>query len=209
MFQQRVKGFTLLEMLLALAVFAALSISAFQVLQGVIRADELSRNKVQRLAELQKGFSQMERDFTQMIPRFNRESESLLLAAPHLLKSDDWGISFTRNSWLNPGGMLPRPELQRVGYRLQQQKLERLSYFHVDHPAGVSPDVKVVLDGVNTFRLRFFVNGAWQDHWDNTSILPQAVEVTLAVDEFVELTRQFLLSQERGECRRGSRAWRF
>ncbi|OPW90950.1 type II secretion system minor pseudopilin GspJ [Citrobacter sp. A316] len=209
MFQQRVKGFTLLEMLLALAVFAALSISAFQVLQGVIRADELSQNKVQRLAELQKGFSQMERDFTQMIPRYNRESESLLLAAPHLLKSDDWGISFTRNSWLNPGGMLPRPELQRVGYRLQQQKLERLGYFHVDHPAGVSPDVKVVLDGVNTFRLRFFVNGAWQDHWDNTSILPQAVEVTLAVDEFVELTRQFLLSQERGECRRGSRAWRF
>jgi general secretion pathway protein J len=199
MCQQRVKGFTLLEMLLALAVFAALSISSFQVLQGVIRADELSRDKVQRLAELQKGLSQMERDFTQMISRRNRESESLLLAAPHMLKSDDWGISFTRNSWLNPGGMLPRPELQRVGYRMRQQKLERLSYFHVDHPSGVSPDVRVVLDGVNTFRLRFFVNGAWQEHWDDTSILPQAVEVTLTVDEFAELTRLFLVSLERGK----------
>ncbi|OVA36943.1 type II secretion system protein J, partial [Escherichia coli] len=128
MSQQRVKGFTLLEMLLALAVFAALSISAFQVLQGGIRAHELSRDKVQRLAELQRGTSQMGRALTKMLPRNRRGNEGLLLAAPHLLKSVDWGLSFTRNSWLNPAGLLPRPELQWVGYRLRQQKLEGRRY---------------------------------------------------------------------------------
>ena len=199
MSQQRVKGFTLLEMLLALAVFAALSISAFQVLQGGIRAHELSLDKVRRLAELQRGVSQMERDLTQMIPRHRRGNEGLLLAAPYLLKSDDWGISFTRNSWLNPAGMLPRSELQWIGYRLRQKKLERLSYFHVDHPSGVSPNVRVILDGVHAFRLRFFVNGAWQARWDSTGILPQAVEVTLVMDGFAELTRLFLVSKETAE----------
>ncbi|MBC0352982.1 type II secretion system minor pseudopilin GspJ [Escherichia coli] len=199
MSQQRVKGFTLLEMLLALAVFAALSISAFQVLQSGIRAHELSQDKVRRLAELQRGGSQIERDLMQMIPRHSRGSEGLLLAAPHLLKSDDWGISFTRNSWLNPAGMLPRPELQWVGYRLRQQKLERLSYFYVDHPSGIAPDVRVVLEGVHAFRLRFFVNGTWQARWDSTSILPQAVEATLVMDDFAELTRLFLVSKETAE----------
>ena len=199
MSQQRVKGFTLLEMLLALAVFAALSISAFQVLQGGIRAYELSLDKVRRLAELQRGVSQMEQDLTQMIPRHSRGNEGLLLAAPHLLKSDDWGISFTRNSWLNPAGMLPRSELQWAGDRLRQKKLERLSYFHVDHPSGVSPNVRVILDGVHAFRLRFFVNGAWQARWDSTGILPQAVEVTLVMDDFAELTRLFLVSKETAE----------
>ncbi|OVA36718.1 type II secretion system protein J, partial [Escherichia coli] len=164
-----------------------------------IRAHELSRDKVQRLAELQRGISQMERDLTQMLPRHSRGNEGLLLAAPHLLKSDDWGISFTRNSWLNPAGMLPRPELQWVGYRLRQQKLERLSYFHVDHPSGVSPDVRVMLDGVHAFRLRFFVNGDWQARWDSTGILPQAVEVTLVMDDFAELPRLFLVSKETAE----------
>ncbi len=199
MSQQRVKGFTLLEMLLALAVFAALSISAFQVLQGGIRAHELSQDKVRRMAELQRAGSQMERDFTQMIPRHCRGNDGLLLAAPHLLNSDDWGISFTRNGWLNPAGMLPRSELQWVGYRVQQQKLERLSYFHVDHPSGFSPDVRVMLDGVHAFRLRFFVNGSWQASWDSTGILPQAVEVTLVMDDFAELTRMFLVNKETAE----------
>ncbi|EKP4714037.1 type II secretion system minor pseudopilin GspJ, partial [Escherichia coli] len=146
-----------------------------------------------------RGVSQMEQDLTQMIPRHSRGNEGLLLAAPHLLKSDDWGISFTRNSWLNPAGMLPRSELQWVGYRLRQKKLERLSYFHVDHPSGVSPNVRVILDGVHAFRLRFFVNGAWQARWDSTGILPQAVEVTLVMDDFAELTRLFLVSKETAE----------
>lgn len=95
--------------------------------------------------------------------------------------------------------MLPRSELQWVGYRLRQQKLERLSYFHVDHLSGVSPDVRVMLDGVHAFRLRFFVNGAWQARWDSTGILPQAVEVTLVMDGFAELTRLFLVSKETAE----------
>ncbi|MDX1858207.1 type II secretion system protein GspJ [Escherichia coli] len=88
-------------------------------------------------------------------PKAQPGNEGLLLAAPHLLKSDDWGISFTRNSWLNPAGMLPRPEVTVGRLSVATAKLERLSYFHVDHPSGVSPDVRVMLDGVHAFRLRF------------------------------------------------------
>lgn len=45
----------------------------------------------------------------------------------------------------------------------------------------------------------FFVNGAWQARWDSTGILPQAVEVTLVMDDFAELTRLFLVSKETAE----------
>lgn len=194
MSRQQAKGFTLLEMLLALAIFSALSISAFQVLQSGMRNDELSQRKVQRLTELQQVFSQIEGDFGQIIPRRSRGSERLLFAAPHQLKSDDWGVSFMRNSWQNPLGMLPRSELQRVGYRLRQQQLERLSYSHADQLPGASPVVKVLLSGVSAFRLRFFANGVWQGDWNSATTLPQGIEVTLDVDGFGELTRRFLIN---------------
>ena len=61
---QRARGFTLVEMLLALAILAALSVAAVTVLQNVMRADTLTRDKGERIQMLQQTFSQMAADFT-------------------------------------------------------------------------------------------------------------------------------------------------
>lgn len=74
---QRARGFTLVEMLLALAILAALSVAAVTVLQNVMRADTLTRDKGERIQTLQQTFSQMAADFSQIIPRRSRDSASL------------------------------------------------------------------------------------------------------------------------------------
>ena len=91
--------------------------------------------------------------------------------------------------------MLPRSELQRVGYRLRHQQLERLSNFYVDQPSSVYPGVRVLLSSVEAFRLRFYANGTWRESWDSATQLPQGIEVTLVVDDFAQLTRLFLISE--------------
>jgi general secretion pathway protein J len=75
----KMRGFTLVEMLLALAILAALSIAAMAVLQNVLRADSLTREKTLHVEALQRTFSQMAADFNQIIPRRSRESASLFL----------------------------------------------------------------------------------------------------------------------------------
>ena len=50
----KMRGFTLIETLLALAILAVLSAAAVMVLQNVIRADGLTREKSQQIAALQR-----------------------------------------------------------------------------------------------------------------------------------------------------------
>lgn len=191
-------GFTLLEVLLALVIFAMLSLSAYAVLQGVIRNDEVSRAKITRLSELQRAFATLSRDFTQALPRpvrINGEASTILFQSVRFqLSSDDGSVMFVRAGWLNPGGELRRSELQRVGYRLHQQTLERLSYLYPDAVTGTEPTAAPLLSKVTAFSLRYYRNGEWLTQWNTPDELPAAVEISLTLDDYGTIRRRFLLT---------------
>ena len=193
----RQAGFTLLEMLVAIAIFASLSMGAYQVLQGVLTSDEVAKRKEVRLSELQIAFNLLERDITQMVPRSGRidgENNKVLLAASRFgQQSDDWGMAFIRGGWLNPDGMLPRSGLQRVGWRLKDQTLERLSYLYPDPAIGTEPRIQPVLTGVTALRLYFYDKGMWKEEWTQRDLLPYGLAVELDLADYGTIRRQFLI----------------
>lgn len=190
-------GFTLLEMLVAIAIFAGLSLGAYQVLQGVLTSDEVAKKKEVRLAQLQRAFDLLERDVSQMVPRTGRiqgENNRVLLAASQFgQQSDDWGMAFIRGGWLNPDGILPRSGLQRVGWRLKDNQLERLSYLYPDPVIGTEPRVQALLDRVTGLRLFFYSEGGWKSEWTQEARLPEGLAVELDLDDYGTIRRQFLI----------------
>jgi general secretion pathway protein J len=193
------KGFTLLEVLVAIAVFAILSLAAYQILQGVLRSGEISREHSTSLTELQRAMLMIEQDFTQIVARRSRDENGdedelrVITAGDSLFESEDQGIEFTRLGWANPLGLLPRSDLVRVRYRLKEGQLQRLYFLYPDLQAGQEPQVQVLLNDIEKLSFRFWNNG-WKDRWAAAKKLPKGIEIKFTSKRYSEIRRAFLVA---------------
>ncbi|WP_151995734.1 type II secretion system minor pseudopilin GspJ [Buttiauxella massiliensis] len=184
------RGFTLLEVLVALVIFALLTLTAQAVFQGVLRNNAVTQAKISRLTELSFAMQQLENDFIQSFPRTVREAG----APGNTVFSAADGVIFTRSGWFNPDARLRRSELQKLGWRLRDSQLERVTWRYPDNLPGTEPNQTVVLKSVRQFRLRYYRDGHWLTQWTAARELPQAVEVTLELPDYGLITRRFLLA---------------
>ncbi|MEG3756242.1 type II secretion system minor pseudopilin GspJ [Psychromonas arctica] len=193
------QGFTLVEILVAIAIFAMLSFAAYQILQGVLRSGEISREHDQNLKEIQRGMLLIERDFSQMVARTSRiegtddEDLQVLYAGDDVLDSEYEGIEFNRLGWFNPLNLLPRSNVLRVGYRVQDGQLQRLYYLHPDTISGEEPEQQVILNDIEGLSFRFW-DDTWVTSWSSTSALPTGIEITINSKHYGELRRVFVLA---------------
>ncbi len=195
--RQRSLGFTLIEVLVAIAIFASLSVGAYQVLNQVTRSNELSQQKTQRLKELQRAVIIMDNDFRQMVARQLRSegeapSSLLLVWQDNLLDSDDKGILFARAGWQNPQQQFPRGGVTKVGYRIRDHVLERVWWRYPDTPAGQESITRPVLSQVENWSMRFFDGKSWKEDWEQGNTLPRAVWVKLTLKDYGDIERIYL-----------------
>ncbi|MCT6701285.1 type II secretion system minor pseudopilin GspJ [Rheinheimera sp. 4Y26] len=192
------RGFTFIEMLLATAIFALVGLASVAVLDSVTRSDTASQAALARLQKLQQVMMLMERDLWQITPRQIRvsgeaPSKVMMGGAPNWLESDDDGLSFSHAGWTNPAMILPRSEVQLVGYRLKENKLERLFYLYPDAVTGTEPQVQVLLEEIDSFKLTYLdQEGIWQDSWMQET-MPKALRMVITQQSTGELERIFTL----------------
>lgn len=196
---QAARGFTLIEVLVAIAIFASISVGAYQVLNQVQRSNELSLERSERLKTLQRALVFMDNDFRQMAlrqSRTNGEDPSPLLIQwqDYLLDSDSKGLMFVRAGWHNPQQQFPRGEVSKVGYRIKDQQLERIWWRYVDTPVAQQGIVMPLLDEVESFEVRFYDGREWQSNWQTNYALPQAVAVSLVLADYGKIERIYLTS---------------
>jgi len=192
-------GFTLLELMVAVVVFSIMAVMAHGGLKNVIDNSESSRDAIERLQVVQTAISSMSRDLSQIFPRDIVDSfgtpKKYLLAD----NQSELLVEFTRSGRRNPAG-LTRSSLQRVAYRVEEEKLYRVMWRQLDQAQGEEPLQSELLDDVRSLDFRFMDDtGKWNDTWPPLgSGLPgvaspalRAVEFSLELKDWGKIIRLF------------------
>lgn len=193
------RGFSLLEALVAIAIFVIIGLATVSVQDHIIKTNEASISAFDQLEKLQRAMLIIEQDFRQVVSRQvkNDDNERFqgVIASPNLFESEADAIAFVRAGYFNPRLMLPRSTLQPVTYRLQNNQLQRITAPYVDSIIGDEPRVKNLLDGVEDFQLTFFnAQNTATENWQSGP-LPKAVELRLVTTQWGEITRLFMLPE--------------
>ena len=195
------RGFTLIELLVALGIFAVLSVMAYGGLRTVMNTRDYVRQQAERLAELQTAFTIIGRDIEQAI---NRDIRDEFGDRQPAITTSSGGrlIEFTRTGWSNPLPERVRSDLQRVAYRIKEDRLERLNWSVLDRAQDSEPVDRILLNNVTAVEIRFLdESDQWQDQWppddinqdkkNNATPMPKAVEITIDAPGWGRVPRLF------------------
>lgn len=206
------RGFTLLELLVAIAILAVIAVSAYRLLSGTILTRDQSLAHEQALKALQKAEITLQRDLLQVVMRpirdeFGDEQPAFFLPQENVME-------FTRLGWRNPL-QEPRSDLQRVRYYASGGQLWRERWDVLDR-ARLSKPVKTrLLDNIERWQIRVFANGKEEVSWpllnqvlNNKALLPlpDAVEVRFTLKDGKEIRRLILLPSNEKSTAGGSDA---
>lgn len=204
---RRSAGFTLLEVLIAIAIFALISAMAYGALNQALRTRDRVEEEREFWHALTLIYLRMEDDIGQARARGVRDVGGALLP-PFVGQPTDAravgapNLEFTR-AGVPVFGDGVRSDLQRVGYRLAEGVLTRLAWAELDRSPQSQAQEAPLLEGVEELRLRFYsAAGKWEERWPpgadslgkptTGNELPRGVEVTLRLAGRGELTRLFL-----------------
>ena len=200
---RKARGFTLIEVLIAMAILALIGLASAIVLTQMIDSEENSRLRHERLAEIQFALLTLDRDVRQMVVRQVRaipeEARGIYVSNDSaLIDSDSGGLAFVRAGWTNPAMMLPRSELQPVVYRVRDNVLQRVYRPFVDDTSG-DQAVQDLLHGVTELSVTFRHNDENYDSWLIANSLPDIVVVRIEIENFGDIERWLLTSGTKPE----------
>jgi general secretion pathway protein J len=193
---RRDRGHSLIELLVALVVFATMAAIAYAGLSAVTRSRAALDERERQLADLGRSLAAIERDLRSVAWRPVRDADGrsvpMLLGQGEALELSSHGR-----------GRAAGPDLglvERVGWLRDADGIKRLRWPALDRARNSVPDLRLMLPAATALRWRFLDGqGRWLRQWpapgDAGPALPRAIEVAIVHPVLGEVLRLVELPQ--------------
>jgi len=182
------RGFTLIEILVALTVFAVIALISYRGLDTVLNAKVRVDAEMRFWRDVGLVFDRIETDFSQ-ISTVNRLDAAGKIRPPLRAGRDQMLFELTRFDGAR--------DAVHVGYRLREQKLELLLWkYNAKGEEIGDPDVHLLIEGIEACRITYLDSkGRWSEKWPDAAgeSRPQGVRVELQVAGRGAFERMFAL----------------
>jgi len=182
------KGFTLVELMVAIAIFAVLSALGWKVFDYIVKTKDQNVIHEQRLGQLQQTYQQILRDTIQAVPltaNINGDIQPALVLQNGRFNFSKTGVTDPLEEGISPD---ERIEYQ---YRADEQKLYRLKYRNLNQAGQDQPESSVLLSEVEQFQI-IVLNPNELTQWPDASAdlnqlehkqrLPKGIKINLTVN---------------------------
>lgn len=166
------KGFTLVELLVAIAIFAVLSALGWKVFDYLAKVKDRNAMHEANLEQLQESYRQILRDTMQAVPltaNVKGQQQPALVLQNGRFNFSKTGVTDPLQQGISPH---ERVEYQ---YRADEKKLYRLKYRNLHQTGNDQPESSVMLDEVEAFEI-MVLNPNELSSWPESNIDPQQTE---------------------------------
>ncbi len=175
MTQHSTRGFTLIEIIIALFIFALVSLMISYGLNSVFNAKEKITKIENRLNELQFALTLMQHDTSQLID-YNAP------ANPVSTTGNNTEFSFTTTDNANPMGLEQRGNLMQVSYLWTHHQLIRKIWFDESTTKKTYIFSRILLTNITNFKFRYLTPSGFIDTWPPPNLFSQTAPLAVQIN---------------------------
>lgn len=195
------KGFTLIELMVAIMIFAIISIISYRAISSLVTTKRVVTDAQEKWGGIARAVNKISGAWDRAIPLAARDENGVLIPAMmgknKLSGNFDSQIELTVSGYIGDpiyGAMPPK----RIGFRFVNGKLYMVTWPFMNRVPGNQPQINLLLENVDTFSAGYYYpDKQWRDTWplDNSNFtnLPPGFKIYIKMNSGEEINRQWAL----------------
>jgi general secretion pathway protein J len=193
------QGFTLIELMVAIIIFAIISTVSYRIITSLVITKEVAGAAQNKWGNLSLTMSNFENSWNRLIPLVARDQDGNILPAlqgkPKLTGSYDSQIELSLSGNLGDQvyGVTPP---KRVGYRFFNHGLYLVTWPTLNRVLTTQPEIDLLIDRVKIFEVKYlYSDNIWRDSWPpvggDVTKFPLAIQYQLELETGESIIRSW------------------